>query len=235
MEELKTDGRIRAAMSFVREGKTVADIGTDHGYIPIYLTKNGICPFCYASDVNRMPLEKAKSNAEKYGVADKIAFYLSDGLQFIDEGTDLAPTPDDIVIMGMGGELIVDILATSDYVKNKDVSLILQPMTMADKLRLYLAENGFLVTNEHLSEAAGKIYTVMNAHYDGERRTLTKAEALLGKTNIARGGELFVRYAEAMLAKVGKKRDGLLSGFHPAEEEIRLYNEIEEIIRSVAK
>ena len=229
---IKTDDRLMSAVSFVRDGAVVADIGTDHGYIPIYLIKNGISPFAYASDVNVMPLEKAKSNARIYGVEDKISFHLSSGLRFVDSGEYDGQHPiDDIVICGMGGELIAGIIGESGYAAQKGVRLILQPMTMADKLRSFLAENGFNVTDEKLCTAAGKIYTVICAEYDGERRTLTEEEKILGRHNIMRGGDLFRKYACDALGKLKKKIDGLSTGGYSTEAEQKLYRDIEEIIQ----
>lgn len=233
--ELKTDGRISAALSFVRRGSVVADIGTDHGYIPIYLVTNGVSPFAYASDVNRMPLERARTNAAKYGVGDRIRFCLSDGLRFIDEGKCEGRLPDDIVICGMGGELIADIIGASEYARTRGVRLILQPMTRTDRLREYLAENGFSIVDERLCTAAGKLYAVICAEYVGGRKALTRPEALLGEANIARGGEMFTRYAEAVLDKLTKKIDGLTAGGHHADAEKALYDEIKEIIKGRKK
>ena len=219
------------AAEFVRNGAVVADIGTDHGYLPIMLLKNGICEYAYASDINRMPLEKARINAKKYGTAEKMSFHISDGLDFVDRG-ECRSKPDitDIVIMGMGGELISEILDKSGYVKNSGVRLILQPMSMADKLRIYLCENGFGIKDERLCTAAGKIYSVICAEYDGTKRELGEAETLLGENNIERGGELFRKYAENVKYKLKKKIDGLEKGGHDAATETRLYNEIEKIL-----
>ena len=126
MTPIKTDERLSLAMQFVREGSVVADIGTDHGYIPVALLTGGVCPFAYASDVNAMPLDKARANAEKYGVSDRVSLHLSDGLRFIDEDKTLPEHPvDDIVICGMGGELIAEIVSRSAYAKKSGVRLII--------------------------------------------------------------------------------------------------------------
>lgn len=227
---IKLDERLKTAAAFVRDGVVAADIGTDHGYIPISLILSGRCPFVYATDVNRGPLEKAEQNARHYGVTDRMATVLSDGLCFIDEGkTDERYPVGDIIICGMGGELIARIIDDSPYTRRSDVRLVLQPMTMADKLRQYLASSGFVTIDERLCTAAGKAYTVICACYDGQVRDISDAEAVLGEKNIERGGELFLRYASEQMEKVKTKADGLKTGGYDASAEERLYNEIKSI------
>ena len=233
-QKIKTDARLETAMSFIRNGAVVADIGTDHGYIPIYLVKNRLSPFAYAADVNVQPLEKAKTNAEKYGVGDKISFHLSDGLHFIDEGkTDPEYPVSDIVICGMGGELIAKIIGESEYAKQGGITLILQPMSRADKLRKYLAENGFGVLGERLCTAAGKIYTVICAEYDGAERTLSEAEAILGMCASDRNKRLAREYFRSVLKKQKIKIAGLKNGGSDelTSEEKKLYRELKRTFR----
>lgn len=230
--KIKTDARLDAALSFVRKGAVVADVGTDHGYIPIYLVSSGISEYAYASDVNAQPLEKAKANARKYGVEDRIAFRLSDGLGFVEKGETNEKYPiSDAVICGMGGELIAKIIDESDYVRQTGVRLILQPMTRADKLREYLAENGFATVGEKLCEAAGKIYTVICAEYDGVARNTTEAEAAVGLCGADSDGRLAREYLDEILKKRKTKIAGLKSGGRSTKEEKRTYREIKRLFR----
>lgn len=229
---IKLDPRLSAAAAFVRDGAVIADVGTDHGYIPISLLLSGKCPFAYATDVNRMPLERARENARRCGVDGRMVAVRSDGLRFIDELTsagDERPI-DDIVICGMGGELIARILDESKYVRRSDVGLIMQPMTMADKLRTFLAESGFRTLDERLVAAAGKTYAVIRAEYDGIARRIGAAEALLGERNIERGGELFENYVREHIAKLGGKIAGLERGGHDASAERALLEEMKTIL-----
>ena len=144
MKELVLSKRLSAAASFVSDGAIVADIGTDHAYIPINLILSGKASYVIASDVNEGPIAIAKENIEKYGVADKITVRVANGLDGIEQYK-----PDNILICGMGGELIVNILKASEYIKNSSVKLILQPMTSIKELREYLSD-GFLITNEEI-------------------------------------------------------------------------------------
>ena len=167
MKELALSKRLSAAASFVSDGAIVADIGTDHAYIPINLILSGKASYAIASDVNEGPIAIAKENIEKYGVSDKITVRVADGLCGIEEFN-----PDCIIICGMGGELIVNILKASEYVKSSNVKLILQPMTAVKELREYLAD-GFKIEDEKIVYDASKLYQVICARYDGKKHEYT--------------------------------------------------------------
>ena len=126
------DSRLSLAASFVREGSVVADIGTDHAYIPIYLLLTNKSKSTIAADINEGPLERARINADRYGIRDGITFCLADGLSTLPL-EEMGVT--DIVICGMGGELIASIIDASEYAKKSGVRFILQPMSHAEKLR----------------------------------------------------------------------------------------------------
>ena len=181
--------RLMSAVGFVRGG-FLADVGTDHAYLPVYLYKLGKIRGAVAADINEGPLARARTNIAAYGVGEGIDTVLSDGLAKL-EGYH----PDDIVIFGMGGELIIHILDEAKWTKNENIRLILQPMTKQEEVRSYLLENGFFIVGEALSEDDGKIYQTICAEYRPEEKAepYTRAELLLGRENIAKGGELFKR------------------------------------------
>lgn len=148
--------RLMAAASLVTPGAAVADIGTDHALLPAYLTAMGICPRAVASDLRPGPLSRARETVERFGLSDRVRLVLSDGLDGI--------SPDDasdIVLCGMGGELIADILSRADWVRDGRHALILQPMTGIDKLRSWLFQNGFAAERETLAAEGRHIYYVM--------------------------------------------------------------------------
>ena len=204
MKELALSKRLSAAASFVSDGAIVADIGTDHAYIPINLILSGKASYAIASDVNEGPIAIAKENIEKYGVADKITVRVANGLDGIEQYK-----PDNILICGMGGELIVNILKASEYIKNSSVKLILQPMTSIKELREYLSD-GFLITNEEIVYDASKLYQIICAQYDGISREYTNTELELGKINIKKRAPLF----KDLLCQLIKKRKKRLNGNH---------------------
>lgn len=198
-DDLRLDERLASAAELVPEGSVLLDVGTDHGYLPTRLILDGKIKRAGASDVNPDPLSKAVRTAEKYGVSDRISFYLSDGLSDI-------PDPDSytaVSICGMGGELIARIISDSGYIRSSRIPLILQPMSSVEDLSRYLADAGFRIADERIAYAAGKLYRVILTAYDGEIRTLSPAEHILGRINIERGcaGENF----QKLLKKTAEK------------------------------
>ncbi len=153
--------RLQACAGMVRKDCVVADIGTDHAYLPIWLVKKEIIPKAIASDINIGPLQKAAFNIRRYNAGRQVDARLSDGLELI-----FPNEADDIVIAGMGGELIADIIEKAPWLKDAQKHLILQPMTCAPELRSYLSAHGFSVKREQAVQDGGHIYTVMQAEYD---------------------------------------------------------------------
>lgn len=147
--------RLMVCCGFVCPGDRVADIGCDHGYLGIYLLKNSIASFVYAGDVNEGPLQSAVSNAEKYGVGDKVFFFLSDGLKNFPHDFDTA------VCAGMGADTMVSILENAPWLKNGQYRLILQCQSKTHYLRKYLSDNGWRITEESVVRDGRFLYTVM--------------------------------------------------------------------------
>ena len=138
MSRIKLDQRLLSVASLVRKNKVVADVGTDHAYVVAYLIENGITERAIASDINKGPLENARQTLVDCGIEDKVSLILSDGLKNIPENS-----CEDIVIAGMGGILISEILENAPWIKNDNMHIIAQPMTHAEVLRKWLFENGF--------------------------------------------------------------------------------------------
>ncbi len=200
------DSRLSLAASFVREGAVCADIGTDHAYIPIYLLLSGKCESTIAADINEGPLERARINAARYGIDEGITFCLADGLSTLPlEEAGVT----DIVICGMGGELIASIIDASEYPKKEGVRLILQPMSQAARLRQYLSGAGFATVGGALSRAQDKLYQCIVCEYTGKACSLSPAELELGAENIeAEASPLFFE----MLANLIKKTERAIEG-----------------------
>ena len=174
MPESKLSRRLHAAFLLVREGKRIADIGTDHALLPIALVKSGKCPHAIASDINKLPLEKASENISREGLSKKIETYLTNG------AVGLEGRAEDYVIAGMGGELIAEIISESPFLKSCDIHLVLQPMTKISTLRRFLWENGFNINNEVYLEDMGHFYTVISSSYTGVNFEYTPLEAEVG-------------------------------------------------------
>lgn len=220
MKNFTLGKRLCAVASFVRDGAVVADIGTDHAYLPIYLVSSGIASGAVASDIKDGPANCARDNVRRFMLEDKIEVRVADGLCGIEKYK-----PTDIVICGMGGELIADIIDASEYVKNEDIRLVLQPMTSIKELRSYLS-NGFFTIDENIAEEDGKLYQVICARYDGKKRNYTEAELELGKENIRKRGELFEKLLNLAIAKKRKAIDGQRLGGRDVSE---LENELKEL------
>lgn len=200
------DNRLSVCAGFVRQDTKLADIGTDHAYLPIWLAKNNIIKSAVAADIRPLPLKSGFENIEKYNCTDIIAARLSDGLDEIspDEA-------DDIVMAGMGAELICEIINRAEWLKNSDKHLILQPMTKAHVLRKYLTDNGFEILSEKACTHAGKNYTVMLAVYSGEAEAYDVPFYYIGKLDSS--DELAKAYMKQILKKLtyksnGRKHDG---------------------------
>ena len=156
------DDRLLCAASLVRPGSRVADIGTDHAYLPLYLVEQGLCPSAIASDVRPGPADSARRHVSEAGLSDRIMVRLGDGL------VGIAPDEvDDIVIAGMGGETIAAILQTAPWVKSDRYRLVLQPMTRSEQLRRWLLTNGFTLLTERVTQDGKHLYTVIAAAYTG--------------------------------------------------------------------
>lgn len=155
------DPRLRLCASMIRSGGRVADIGTDHAYLPIWLARNGLIEKAIAADIHLGPLQKAAMNVRRHGVQDLVDTRLSDGLEQV-----FPNEVDDVVIAGMGGETIAGILQKAVWLKQPDKQLVLQPMTCAKELREFLAGEGYAVKEERATLADGRVYSVMRAGYD---------------------------------------------------------------------
>ena len=173
---MKLSKRLQTIADFVKKNSVVADIGTDHAHIPIYLIENNIIDKAYACDINKGPLVKAKENIENFGVSENIVLRLSNGLDKMSN-----KEADTIIIAGMGGELIIDILERGKSFFNKKNTFILSPHTKTDEVRDYLLRKGFEIIKEDMCIDEGKFYTVMEGRYTENKLMYSEAELLYGK------------------------------------------------------
>ena len=167
--------RLLSASKFVRQGAYFADIGTDHAHLPLFLLDEGIIERAVCTDINKGPLESAIRNAEERGHSDKITFRLTDGAAGL---SDMGIT--DYAICGMGGELIANIIESSEHLRRDGVRLILQPMSKQAHLRRAISKLGFITVGESYSYDAGKYYVCICAEYSGEPREINDFEAEFG-------------------------------------------------------
>lgn len=195
--------RLELIASIMPHGRGFADVGTDHGYLPIYMAQHGYSGKIIASDINEGPLSTAVASARQAGVEDRICFRLCDGLDGC--GSEELDT---VVIAGMGGDTICGILDRADWVMSRDILLILQPMTKAEVLRYWLTNNDFAICGEWLIEENGEIYQILSARF-GARTPLSDAELFTGKYELAVGNALFPVQLAALIKRFERAAAGM--------------------------
>lgn len=183
---LRLTERLNAVALLVREDSSLADIGCDHGFLPVYLVSNGKIKSAVASDINSAPLESCKALVSEYRLEEKIKCVLSDGLQNIgkDEVTDIA-------VCGMGGELIADILSACEWAKDRSKHYIFNPMTHPEILREYLCKNGFEIGTDIIVKEGRHYYNVFDAVFTGEIKEYPETYYFLGNIDDFKYKEYF--------------------------------------------
>ena len=190
------DDRLRYVAARVRPGSVVADIGTDHAGLPVYLVGSGICPRAVAGDVRRAPAQRALAAVQAAGLTDRIEVRVGDGLSVLRPGE-----ATDIVLAGMGGDTIAAILAAAPWIRDPAVRLILQPMTRPEKMRAFLLENGFSLLEESTVASAGRRYLVTVAAYTGAAPDRREWKKYVGVLDPATEGDWLRRRAALLRAR----------------------------------
>ena len=180
--------RLLACADRVPRDSRVADIGCDHGYLGIHLLQQGIASQVIASDINQGPLDSARRNGEKYGVGEKMSFYLSDGAKDIPRDFDV------MVCAGMGGDTMISILEAAPWLKSEKYTLILQCQSKTPKLREYLSENGWYIPEESVLRDGRFLYTVMKVRYEPSAPRLTQAQCHFPPALLAHPGQELTEY-----------------------------------------
>lgn len=182
--------RLLGVASLITPGGNVADIGTDHGYLSIYLIQNDLANKVIASDVNEGPLDKARENTAQYELNNKIELRLSNGLMMYDTGE-----VDSIVMAGMGGNLIIDIISDGKDVAYSAKELILQPQSDVARVRHFLHDNNFRIVSENIIKEDGKFYPMMKVK--DESHLLDRDQSIMQKKTW--NSEIFYRYGKIPL------------------------------------
>lgn len=211
--------RLQVCCGFVAPGDRVADIGCDHGYLSIYLLTNGIASSVIASDINEQPLQSAVRNAEKYGVREKIQFFLSDGVRNIPRDFDT------LVCAGMGADTMVSILDSAPWLKSKQYRLILQCQSKTPMLRQYLSQNGWRITEESVLRDGKFLYTVMEVYYEPEYPRLTEGEWYFPPALMENPGVELPEYFQRVLFSLRRAINGRGENADPVME--KALNELE--------
>ncbi len=224
MKDIKLSKRLTAAAELCRKGSFICDVGTDHAYLPIYLCQKDVIRGGVVSDINKGPIERAEKNIRETGMEKRLTPVLCDGLSELEKYC-----PEDIFILGMGGELIARIISDAPFVKKEGVRLILQPMTHPEILRKYLLDNGFCIIDERLVRE-DKIYQIILAEYSGVKGAYNQIELMLGKINAQRKDSLFLELLEHTKKVYSKRIEGKNLANADATEEKNLILEIEKLL-----
>lgn len=167
--------RLQAVADLVSEGLVVADVGTDHGYIPIYLIETKKCPKAFAMDVNKGPLLRAKEHIAEHGLTSSIETRLSDGVRALKNGE-----CECVVVAGMGGALTIKIMEEGKEIFRNLKEFVLQPQSELQKVRAYLYENAYSIVEENMVLDDGKFYPMFRV-INGRSQEYHTIELCYGK------------------------------------------------------
>lgn len=204
--------RLRAVAELVPVGARFADVGTDHARLPIYLLQRDIIACAIASDLRQGPLDRARQNAQHYGLTDRVSFRLCDGLDLL--------TPDEIdviAIAGMGGDTIAAILTAAPWTRQADgLRLVLQPMSAIPELRCFLQKSGYRIVLEQICREGDTLYTVILAE-PGEMLPFTPAELWAGRETGAQDPTLRKELLDLLCHRAEKALEGIRRSLKPSD------------------
>ncbi len=218
------DKRLSRVAALVRRGRPMADIGTDHALLPVWLVREGICPRAVAADLRPGPTQAARRTVAAAGLEGAINVRLGDGLSPLVPGE-----AEDIVIAGMGGETIAAILAACDWARDSRYHWILQPMTRPECLRRWLLTHGFALQSESVVEDGRRQYLVLEAAYTGAPPVTDEAAYYIGVLSAGEGAAFLRKQA----ARLRQRIRGLERQAPDGEEARRLSAVVQAIDRHI--
>ena len=202
MKELELSARLSAVADWVPQGAALADVGTDHAYLPVWLLLHDRVKSAIAADLRPGPLDSARRTAAQYSVTKRLSFRLCDGLTGIRK-----EEADTVAIAGMGGETIASILGAASWTRVK-TKLLLQPMTSLPDLRMWLQENGYQIRRERVVRDDGKLYTVWEVS-GGSMPPLSLGERYAGRPESWVAEPLRLDYIDFLAEKLSKELAGV--------------------------
>lgn len=197
--------RLELIASFVKNGIGVADVGTDHGYIPVMLVKRGYKGNIIATDINEGPLNKAKQSLIEADCEEAVELILCNGL----DGCE-SEKIDTIIVAGMGGDTITGILDRAEWCAREDIKLILQPVTKPEILRYWLVNNDFRIINEAQAEENGTVYQIICA-VPGRDCRYKDSELFIGRYDLIKGSTYYEQMLDKHIIRFSSAAEGLKS------------------------
>ena len=220
--KLPLSNRLQACCDFVHPGDRVADVGCDHGYLGIYLLSHGIARSVIASDINEMPLESARHNASKYGVADRMSFHLCSGVRHLPHNFDV------LVLAGMGADTIMSILNDAPWLRDEKYRLILQCQSKRSDLRRYLHQHGYAIRREALAQDGKFLYPVMDVAYDPTAE-MEDADYYITPALRRSGSPLLPAFLDHVIGGMQKSVNGLaLTGGEGYEKSLAVLDQLKQ-------
>lgn len=213
--------RLSACCSYVSAGARVADIGCDHGYTGIYLLSQGIASCVIAADINEMPLQSARSNADRFGVRDRMRFYLSDGVRNIPRDFDT------MICAGMGADTIMSILDAAPWLRSDQYKLILQCQSKTAALRKYLSHTGWFIHRENVLRDGRFLYTVMEVFYCPHAPRLSVGQYYFPPALFIEPSPILSEYYEDVIFRLKRAVNG--RGENADAEMVAALKELEEL------
>ena len=217
--------RLLAVAGFVTPGSRVADIGTDHAFVPIYLMEHKIVPSALAMDIGKGPLLAAEEHIKEHGLEKYITARQSDGVLALQDGE-----ADSVIIAGMGGALVIKILSEGRERLRNVKELILQPQSEVEKVRHFLYESGYHITAEEMVFEDGKYYPMMHAVPGRDDTVYPESDFKYGGWLIREKNEVLLRYLEKEEREVREIQKKLL----PGQEKERIRARLDEIKERLA-
>ena len=214
--KLPLSNRLLACCGFVHPGDRVADVGCDHGYLGIHLLQSGIAASVIESDIAEGPLQSALRNGQKFGVTDKMSFFLSNGVRNIPRDFDC------MVCAGMGADTMISILDAAPWLKNAKYRLILQCQSKRPELRQWLYNAGYRINRETLAKDGKFVYSVMEVVYD-PRQPITPAETYITKQLLTDNHPLLPEYYERVMHGMRLTVQGMA---HSGNDQLPIYETI---------
>lgn len=197
--------RLYMVAGLIRDGEPLADIGTDHAYLPVWLLEEGRIPRAAACDVREGPLRNAASTVDAEDVSEKVELLLCSGFEH-----PRLREYRDFVMAGMGGNLMVDLMTAAPFLKTEGTHLVLQPQSHAEDVREYLFRNGFTILRETATRDNGRVYIAIETIYTGDTREATLSECFLGKLPESRAPERFDHFRD-VLRRLTARHDALFA------------------------
>jgi len=193
---LKLPERLSVIARFIRKRSSVVDVGTDHGFLPVYLAQNNLATRIFATDISEGSLGAARRTASKHGVSGDIEFINTPGLEGLED-----KRFNTVVIAGMGGETIADILADAPWIKERKIKLILQPQSKIDELCGFLRLYGYVFCDAEIVRDNGRYYVVIVAAEGKADISLLSPEIELYAMLAKKKNPLLLYYIDTLINK----------------------------------